>query len=130
MEVGLHPIQEPGHGVLRRRRDLRALALHDGQQLGHHLGLLVAAKEVGHEAGGEDVVDVLEEALLLDVLVGEEEGGALALDAAGAEQDLQVFNKVGGVVGSRHCYLKDRKTFHTKTLQAYKHIGFDAVLRI
>jgi hypothetical protein len=42
----------------------------------------------------------------LDVLIGEEEGGALALDAAGAEQNLQVFHKVGRVVGSRHCHLQ------------------------
>ena len=102
MEVGLHPIQEPGHGVLRRRRDLRALALHDRQQLGHHLGLLVAAEEVGHEAGGEDVVDVLEEALLLDVLVLEEEGRAFALNAAGPVQDFEVFEEVADVVGASH----------------------------
>ncbi len=66
MEVGLHPVQEPGHRILRRWRDLGALPLHDGQQLRHHLRLLVPAEEVGHQARGENIVDVLEEALLLD----------------------------------------------------------------
>jgi hypothetical protein len=43
---------------------------------------------------------------VLDVLVGEEEGGALALDATRAEQNLQVFHKVGRVVGSCHGHLQ------------------------
>ncbi len=42
----------------------------------------------------------------LDILICEEEGGALALDAAGAEQNLQVFHKVGRVVGTCHCHLQ------------------------
>ncbi len=66
MKVGLHPVQEPGHCILRRWRDLWALALHDGQQLRHHLRLLVPAEEVGHQARGENIIDVLEKALLLD----------------------------------------------------------------
>jgi hypothetical protein len=50
---------------------------------------------------------------VLDILIGEEEGGALALDAAGAEQNLQVFHKVGRVVGSCHSHLQIEKVEDT-----------------
>ncbi len=68
MQVRLDPLQEPGHRILRRGRDTRALPLHDGQELRHHLRLLVPAEQVGHQAGGQHVVDVLEEALLLNTV--------------------------------------------------------------
>ena len=51
----------------------------------HDLGLLVGGEEVGHLAGIEQRVDVLEEALLLDLRVGDEEGGVTPLRAAVAQ---------------------------------------------
>ena len=79
MEVVLDPVDEVLHHVLRGGRDLGVLPLHDGDELGDDLALLVAVEELRDEAGaGQDVVDVLEEALLLDVLVGEEEGRTLS----------------------------------------------------
>ena len=84
-----HPVDEELHDVLRGGRRLGVLPLHDGDELRHDLALLVPREQVGHQPGrGQDVVDVLEEALLLDVLVGEQERSALALDAAGAVQNL------------------------------------------
>ena len=63
--------------------------------------LFVAVEEVGNGAGGEDAVEVLEEGLLFDVVVADDEGGALALDAARAVEDLQVLQEVGHVVRPR-----------------------------
>ena len=61
------------HDVLGRGRDLGVLPLHDWDELGDDLPLLVPGEEVGHlTTGGEDVVHVLKETLFFDVLMGEE----------------------------------------------------------
>ena len=49
-------------------------------------------------AGGQDVVHVLQEGLVLDLVVGEEEGDALALLACRAVQVLEVVQQVAHVV--------------------------------
>ena len=48
----------------------------------------------------EHRVDVLEEALVLDVVVGEDEGDALAIQPGIAEQNLEVIHQIGCVVRS------------------------------
>ena len=68
----------------------------------YYCHLFVSREEVGDEARGQYIVDVLEEALLLDVLVLEEEGRAFALNAAGPVQDFEVFEEVADVVGASH----------------------------
>ena len=60
--------------------------------------VLVAREEVGQLARVEEDVDVLEEALLLDLLVGEEEHGRLALHARAPVERLEVLEQVARVV--------------------------------
>ena len=55
-----------------------------------------------HLPGGEDVVHVLEEGFVLDLLVREEEGDAVALLAGCPVQVLQVLQQVGHVVRPDH----------------------------
>jgi len=64
--------------------------------------LFISREEVGDEARCQDVVDILEEALFLDILVLEEEGRAFALNAACSVQDFEVFEEVADVVGASH----------------------------
>ena len=59
-----------------------------------------------HLAGAEHVVHELEEALVLDLVVGEDEGDALAVGAGRAEEKLQVVHQVTDVVRARQCDLK------------------------
>ena len=49
-------------------------------------------------AGGQDVVHVLQEGLILDLIVCEEEGDALTLLTRCAVQELEVFQQVAHVV--------------------------------
>ena len=102
VEVGLHPLEEPGHRVLRGRLHLGALPLHHRHQLRHDLALFVSCEEVGDETSCKDVVDVLQETLLFDVLICEQEGCSFSLDATRSEQDLQILDKVCRVVSSGH----------------------------
>ena len=76
-------------------------------ELGDDLSLLVPREEVGDEAGrGQNVIHVLQEALFLDVLIGEEECRALALDPARAVQHLEVLEEVVDIVGPGHRHLE------------------------
>ena len=68
----------------------------DGLHLLNDLGLLVRGVEVGHVAGVEDHADVLHEALVLDLVVREQEHRRLAL-AAALDQQLQSGEPTGGV---------------------------------
>ena len=60
-----------------------------GRREGRRGHLLLGREEAGHVARGEQVVHVHEEALVGDLRVGEEEGDALALEAALAVHRLQ-----------------------------------------
>ena len=48
--------------------------------------------------GGEDIVEVFEEAFLLHLLVSEDEGDALALLSSHAVQRLQILQQVSNVI--------------------------------
>ena len=97
VQVGAHAVDEEGPQLVLRRvlapwrratwRTRRRLAV-DGVDL-------VAREEVGQLARVEEDVDVLEEALLLDLLVGEDEGDALALEHARLQVErLEVLEQV------------------------------------
>ena len=63
----------------------RKLLLHHRDELLHHLVHLIAREEVGNFTAGEDVVEILEERLLLDVVVGEDESHPFTLYATTAK---------------------------------------------
>ena len=62
--------------------------------------LFVLREDLRGQPGGQHVVDILQETLLLDVLIREEEGGLVPADAAVAEENLEVLDEVGEVVGT------------------------------
>ena len=102
MQVNSDPLSEPLDGVVLGRRQAGRFSLHDRQTLVDNLLQLVLVEQVDDGAPGEDGVDVLQEAFLLDVLVSEQEGRPLALCPAALEEILEILHEVGGVVGPRH----------------------------
>ena len=68
--------------------------------------LFIFAEYLRGQPRSKDIVDILKEAFLLDVLVGEEEGGALALDAARAVQHLEVLEEIIHIVRPGHRHLE------------------------
>ena len=100
MEVLSCPREEVAVQVVGCRGSSRKLLLHDRNQLRVDLIDLVPSEKVGDLSRGEHIVDVLQEAFILDLIVGEEEGDALALLPSGAVEHFQVLQKVVGVVGA------------------------------
>ena len=82
------------------------LFLHDWYEVGVDFIDLVSSEQVGDFSRGEDIVDVLEEALIFDLIVSEEEGDSLALLTGCSVEHLQVIEKVVGVVGARELNLE------------------------
>mmetsp|Transcript_4456 Transcript_4456/g.13004 ORF Transcript_4456/g.13004 Transcript_4456/m.13004 type:complete len:222 (-) Transcript_4456:1864-2529(-) len=74
--------------------ELRGHLLEDGRQVR-------VVKEVGHLAGREDIVDVLEKELVDDLSVREEEGDVLALVPRERENLLEVVAPITQAVGLR-----------------------------
>ena len=102
MKVVLGARQEVIVEVLAGWRTLGHLFLHDRHEVLLDLVDLVLGKQVGDLAGAQDVVDVLEEALVLDLVVGEEERDALAVGTGHAVQQLEVLHQIVDVVGPEH----------------------------
>eukprot|EP00965_Chrysotila_dentata_P076675 2531057-Pleurochrysis_carterae.AAC.1 len=69
---------------------------------------LVAREQVGQLARVEEDVDVLEEALVLDLLVGKHEGDPLVLHARAAVERLEVLEQRVGVVHARDGDLEEQ----------------------
>ena len=69
--------------------------------------LLVVGKERRYYARRQHVVDQLEEALLGDVLIGEQEHGLLPLNTQPVVQDLEVIAEAGLIVATAQLDLKD-----------------------
>ena len=65
--------------IFGRRWPLRKLLLHDGDQVRIDLVNFITSKEIGHLSGRQNIVDILQETLVLDLLVGENERYAFAL---------------------------------------------------
>jgi hypothetical protein len=111
VQVGAHALDEERPAVLRhrdlRRRDAELLG--DGAHGLDDRVALVLGEEVRHLARVEHVVDVLEEGLLLDLRVGEEEHGRLALDARAVVELLEVLVELDQAVVLRDL---DREDAH------------------
>lgn len=69
--------------------------------------LLIIGEESWHHTRGEHVVNQLQEALLSDVLIGEQEDRLLPLDAELVVEDLEVISEAGLVVAAAEFDLKD-----------------------
>ena len=102
MEVQLDSVQKPIEGVFRGGRKSRTLPLHDRSKLGHNLALVqnrtvkanlndhlfIFAEDLRGQPRGKDIVDIFKETFLLDVLVGEEEGGLVSIYPTVSEKNL------------------------------------------
>ena len=92
--------------IIRSRWSPWKLFLHDWYQVGVDFVNLVSSEQVGDLSRGEDIVDVLEETLVFDFIVGEEEGDPLALLPGCSVEHLQVVQEVVGIVGARQLDLE------------------------
>ena len=106
MQVNSDPLSEPLDGVVLGRRQAGRFSLHDRQTLVDNLLQLVLVEQVDDGAPGEDGVDVLQEALLLDVLVCEQESCPSTRGAGGPEEILQILREVCLIVSSGESYLE------------------------
>eukprot|EP00955_Chlamydomonas_euryale_P005078 54229-Chlamydomonas_euryale.AAC.10 len=98
VQVVAHSLQEEAVQVLPRVGRARLLLLHDRPDVVDDHVELVLGQQACDLARHEDLVDVLEEALVLDLGVGEDEAHWLALEAGNLVQRLDVLKQVGHVV--------------------------------
>jgi len=121
------------HDVLRWQLRFGELALHDRYQLGDDFTLLVAVEQVSYRPWREDAVEVLEECLLFDVLIGEDERRSFALDPACPVQHFQILQKVTHVVRAwpQNKRVHSSATYNLCSLQIHYicvHHQFDLIL--
>jgi len=98
MKIVLGARQEVIVKVLAGWRTLRHFLLHDWHEVLLDLIDLILCKQVGDLARAQDIVDELQERFVLDLIVGEQEGDALAIRTSNAIQQLQVFHQIVHIV--------------------------------
>ena len=102
MKVVLGSRQKVIVKVLAGRRTSWHLFLHDWHKVLLDFINLILGKQVGDLAGAQDVVDELQEAFILDLIVGEDERDAFAIGTSHSIQQLEIFHQVVDVVRSKH----------------------------
>lgn len=112
MLVGLAALNEVSKQLLGCAFRATALFLCSIANRVLHIVLLIGWEDVGHLACVKDVVDILEEALLFDTVIGEDESRSFALSAHFAEQNLQVFAELDLRVNLLDLNLEDLHVGH------------------